>query len=284
VQGHPLPTCLLADFLMDPYRRYTTQEVRSILKRAARHQADADRAADGLTAGLTLTDIQTAAEDAGIDPSHVRRAALDITIDREDGVVSRRRLNAEVSDAAWTAIVAELRRVYGAAGSTGRVGETQEWTCEITDGPSVHATLDTANGTSVVTVRQQRGKKQAMYVSGGTIFVIGCLLGALYLAGDFASGVGYLVAGILASAALLFAVASPLDAWIRRRTQDTLDARLDRLGLIAMRHAAAAEPTPEASETIAARAPGTAERTQANENSNGQERTRSPHRPRSRSR
>ena len=270
---------------MDPYRRYTTQEVRSILKRAARHQADADRAADGLTTGLTLTDIQTAAEDAGINPSHVRRAALDITIDREDGVVSRRRLDAKVSDAAWTAIVAELRRVHGAAGSTGRVGETREWTCELTDGPSVHATMDTANGTSVVTVRQQQpGKKQAMYVSGGTIFVIGCLLGALYLAGDFATGVGYLVAGILASAALLFAVASPLDALIRRRAQDRLDARLDRLELIAMRHAAASEPTPEASETVAARAPGTAERTQANENSNGQERTRSPHRPRSRSR
>src|SRR5262245_57742648 len=69
-------------------RRYTEAELTEILEEATRSEAQADGGAPGQPGGYTIEDIRAIAREAGIDPSHVDRAAAKLVASVEPARVS----------------------------------------------------------------------------------------------------------------------------------------------------------------------------------------------------
>lgn len=115
-------------------RRYSEADTRRVFARAAEmHRADAP------DDGLTLAELQEIGRAAGLDPAHVAAAVagLDAPADARDGasflgVPAVRRwtrvLPLPVSDPAWEAIVADLRRTFKQPGVPSQIGRVREWT------------------------------------------------------------------------------------------------------------------------------------------------------------
>jgi len=223
---------------MEPFRRYTAGDIRTILQRAARRQSQASKAMDSVSSSLTLSDIERAAREAGIEPRHVREAAADLESPDDDSVVrTSRSLSFPPSDEIWRAIVDELRDAYQTPGSTGQIGSTREWTAHDSHSQPVHATFYEKDGATTLSLSQHyESLGQAARIGSTTIFTITALLGLLYLLGDFGVGVVYLLATFFVMSAIVFAAGPKLEAWMHRRTRDSIASTLDRLELVALRH------------------------------------------------
>ena len=77
-----------------PARRYGDKEIGALLKRATEIQhAEPSAAAAG---GLTLDELEEIAREAGIDPRHLRRAALEIESGRAGGSLAVRSFGEEM--------------------------------------------------------------------------------------------------------------------------------------------------------------------------------------------
>ena len=229
--------------------RFTPDEVRSILRSAARRQSATEKAASSVSTSLTIDDLERAAAEAGIDAEHVRRAASDLLeTDAGAGVVVRRTLPGRVSEEAWAGIVAELRRTYRGPGSTGAVGTTREWTSSEGAGyRPVHAILKTRDEETMLTLRREASPTQTlMNVIAASLAGVGAFLGVVSLFGSSGmSAVVFLVA-VFGVAALLYGGGPAVDAWTRRREEEDLVATLNRAELVAMKHRQAQEPSPTA--------------------------------------
>jgi hypothetical protein len=228
------------------HRKFTPDEVRSILRSAARRQSASEKAAASVSTSLTIDDLERAAAEAGIDAEHVRRAASDLLETDEDaGVVVRRTLPGPVSEEAWAGIVAELRRTYRGPGSTGAVGTTREWTSSEGAGYlTVHATLQSRDGETTLTLRREASPTQIlMNVVAASLAGVGAFLGVVSLFGSSGmSAVVFLVA-VFGVAALLYGSGPAVDAWLRRREEEDLEATLNRAELVAMKHQQAQDST-----------------------------------------
>ncbi len=129
-------------------RTYSEQEIAALLERAAELQARTARKADR-GPGLTLTELEAIAADAGLDPALLRQAASELDAPGRSLVESstgtstthifvERWLPGEMAGEAWEDIVAELRHRFdsslGSMGmpgyglsSTEQIGRTVEW-------------------------------------------------------------------------------------------------------------------------------------------------------------
>jgi hypothetical protein len=193
---------------------------------------------DSVSSDLTLSDIERAARTAGIEPRHVRQAAADLESPEDDSVVRERRcFSFAPSDEIWRTIVAELRDTYQTPGSTGQIGNTREWTAHDSHSQAVHATFYEKNGEATLSLSQHyESLGQAARIGSTTIFAITAVLSVLYLLGDFPISVVYLLATFFVMSTTLFAAGPKLEAWMRRRTRDSVASTLDRLELVARRH------------------------------------------------
>jgi len=101
----------------------------------------------------------------------------------------------------------------------------------------VHATFYEKDGATTLSLSQHyESLGQAARIGSTTIFTITALLGLLYLLGDFGVGVVYLLATFFVMSAIVFAAGPKLEAWMHRRTRDSIAWTLDRLELVALRH------------------------------------------------
>ena len=129
-------------------RTYNEKEVAKLFERAAELQAISTRRADA--SGLTLDDLEHVAEEAGIDPSLLRQAAIEMeepalnatNAGRDTSathIFVERRIAGPLTEDAWENIVFELRHrfesdfggmmgmpQYG-KGATEEIGKTREW-------------------------------------------------------------------------------------------------------------------------------------------------------------
>lgn len=129
-------------------RTYSEEEISAILKRAAELQ-HARGPID--SSGLSLTELEHVAAEAGIDPAYVKTAALELDERSPDKpfhwlgaattVDLERIVEGELTEATWEEAVGEIRRVFGAAGETGQTGRTREWTRRDSVGGRVSVTL-----------------------------------------------------------------------------------------------------------------------------------------------
>jgi len=112
-------------------RHFTEAEAQHVFARAAELQ----RASPGTEAGLTLGDLEEAARAAGLDPALVATAAAELDalptrrtmVGAPVEVTRSRHIAGDVTDEAWGAIVAELRRTFRVPGVVGGYGRTREW-------------------------------------------------------------------------------------------------------------------------------------------------------------
>lgn len=117
--------------------RYSDQEVALILRRAAEMQAGA-RGSVETADGLSLAALEEIAREAGIDPSLVRRAALEVedrraaaphnaALGAPSRLIIERRLTSEPTAHDYEMLAAELRRALTPTGHVEIVGRSFGW-------------------------------------------------------------------------------------------------------------------------------------------------------------
>ncbi len=114
-------------------RSYDDEEVGRVLRAAAEMQSG--RVLSGGTEGTTLSELQRIAEEVGIDPANVGRAARELDTaakvrpsDKPDAIFIERSVDGELSDETWDEVVSELRRFSGRPGNPKTEGNLREWT------------------------------------------------------------------------------------------------------------------------------------------------------------
>lgn len=131
---------------MDRKATFNEEEIQQLLARAAELQAASTD--ESSSPGLTLQEVEQAAESAGLNPGHVRQAARELsrpktthasTDTNDNHLFVERRIDRPMSDDAWTALRSELRHRTGVPqgwslsspfewSTTERIGDTREWT------------------------------------------------------------------------------------------------------------------------------------------------------------
>lgn len=233
-------------------RRFSEDESRAIIARAARAQLVAETSAEERQAGaMSLAQLQEVARAAGIEPSHVAAAAASLEAESDAGGsalapfglparLRAARVVPPVSDATWERMVAALRSEFGTAGHAGQLGRRREWTARVKSGSSgyddaMHVVVAPHELGAVITIEQhdaqQRGRD--FLTAAGTTSIMGVLFGALGLLTPLPAGLGVVGLVVLGSgAALGGGGVAWTKRWARRRVR-SFDTLLDRLELIA---------------------------------------------------
>ena len=122
-----------------PGRRYNEKEVADIIKRASEFQQLESTAES--TAGMSLTELEQVAREAGLDPALVRRAATDIDTRVSDqkpsafigaptNLVLERTIDGEVPVDEYETLVLEMQRELGGVGQASMLGRSLVWTMQ----------------------------------------------------------------------------------------------------------------------------------------------------------
>src|ERR1043165_9243189 len=118
-------------------RRFNDGEIAQILKRASELQQT--EPGDQSRAGLSLSEIEQVANEAGIDPALVRRAAADLDAaqmpQRESAFIGaptlvqfERIVDGEVPESEYEMLVEEIRRTFSITGIVTTLGRSLAWT------------------------------------------------------------------------------------------------------------------------------------------------------------
>ena len=187
-------------------RRYSDEECALILRRASEISEVGDARPGG---GLSLSEIQQIAGEAGIDPTAVARAAAGLPESSHDRLVAffggparyrhERTLPGKVSEEAQSRILQAIRRAAGHQGTTEHVLDSLEW--QTIEEPSQIFVNVSARDTG--TTIEVLGDRRTAYALTYFIPTFAALLGSLILVAKViepttALGVG--VAGIFGSA------------------------------------------------------------------------------------
>lgn len=187
-------------------RRYTDQEVALVIKRAAELQVQESERTDSGASGLSLTELEQVAREAGLDPALVRRAAADLDTRDSTSPHSRflgapslitieRTIRGEVSVDEYEPIVEELRRAFNDNGLISTLGRSLAWTSTPSGygrhqgGRSVNVTVSPRNGNTVI-----RAEESLRGIAGG---LFGGLVGGVGGGTGASMGIGF---GVLHSA------------------------------------------------------------------------------------
>ena len=113
-------------------RRFDDKEVGEILKVAAEMQSGISTS--GSATGMSLTELQQVAQEVGIDPSHITRAASEVVTQTDsrkqnglDSYFLQQSVKGQLTEEGWEELVTELRRHTRKKGKSEVRGETREW-------------------------------------------------------------------------------------------------------------------------------------------------------------
>lgn len=238
-------------------RRFDDREVALILRRAAEMQESSPATASS-ERGLSITDLEQVAREAGLDPTLIQRAAAELdarpAVPRRAGFLGRptrfdieRTIDGELPESEFAAIVDEIRRTVGDVGNVSTLGSTLAW--DSTRGGRearvrrIGVTVVPRNGRTVIRIHESLSAL-AGELGGGIVGGIGGGVGG----GVFGLTMGTTAAlfpalalggGILAGA---WALASRLFQSKADERMDELTALMDRLAEHVM--ATAPRPTP----------------------------------------
>ncbi len=221
-----------------PARRYSEREVARLLRRATELQRSEPSAPN--PGGFTLSELEDAALEAGIDPRYLRRAAAELEAGGGEGLAEKlagapigfvleRVVPGELSEARFEELVPLLSAGTLGQGTASAVGKTLTWSSRSDSNTSSQQVLvQVRDGETLVRVEERLGG-----FAGG---LFGGLLGGV--GGGVGIGVGGAVGGALGLP--IFAVAWPVTVITgtyvaarkifqahverrRRRMQDLLD-------------------------------------------------------------
>ncbi|MEZ4417567.1 MAG: hypothetical protein R3E10_17565 [Gemmatimonadota bacterium] len=196
---------------MDPNERFTDDEIRLILARAAERQEQTGHGRALARTGLTLSDLEAVASEAGIDPEHVTAAARELQLRREQGLPAPvssnpdelahvRVFSGPVDDELWGHIVGELRSTFGVAGATSQFGRIREWatTTDKNDSggrPAIRVRVEPDGEGTSITIRQSlKSMRQLPTVLGGIFGGFAVVFAVLIGLGAFEPGAAVLPA------------------------------------------------------------------------------------------
>lgn len=203
-------------------RRYADDEVRKILDQALRPETlPVDRR--GSADGLTLAEIQSIAQEVGVEPDAVSRAAArldaapvptrDTALGMPVQVGVTVPLARALADHEWDALVAELRATFGATGRVSREGSIRQWS-----NGNLRAAIEPSGSGVRLRLSTVKGDAQAMNAMG--VIGVGASMivtGAAAMSGGVADALfGALFLGA-SGAAVLIANAVRLPRWANRR-------------------------------------------------------------------
>lgn len=113
-------------------RRFDDKEVGEILKVAAEMQSGISTSVS--SAGMSLSELQQVAQEVGIDPSHITRAASEVVSQTDsrkqnglDSYFVQHGIKGQLTEEGWEELVTELRRHTGKKGKSEVRGDTREW-------------------------------------------------------------------------------------------------------------------------------------------------------------
>jgi hypothetical protein len=232
--------------VIDPEARFSDEETRRILARAASRQDEVERARLGTRSStdLTLAAVQAAAREAGIDPLHVEAAAREVVLRRDAAPVKTRAglpvemkmqrvIPGDVSDAQWERMVTEFRQTFRKSGATSQFGPVREWISgnEQSSMPITVRIEPVDEGTLLTLLQSSKAMSDIVYAVGGVFGGFAAFLGALAF---FSPGFPVALPLVLLCFALVFSVGSwgGYRAWLPRQEKQ-FRAVLDRSELIA---------------------------------------------------
>jgi hypothetical protein len=215
-------------------RRYTEEEVDAILKEAAEVQTS-DRSLLPATHGMTMSQLQEIAREAGISPDAVKLAArrlgsvpatsTTMFFGLPLGVGRTIELDRELTNHEWEQLVADLRVTFNARGVTRQEGSLRSWS-----NGNLQALLEpTATGQRLRLKTLHGGARMALQMGlitiGGSI-VVAAVSAVKGTVGDPAT-LSSLVTMMLTGSAMLGFGTIPLPGWARRRRKQ-MDEIADR--------------------------------------------------------
>ncbi len=192
-------------------RRYGEREVSRILERAAELQATEGAAAP--SAGLTLGELEAIAAEVGLDPAHLRQAAIELDTGGADASVARlagaptrvrteRVLPFEVTTEALGAVVAVIQQTADLPGHGSLVGRSLTWQSQSASSVRTLQVMVTASGGRTLVRVEERYGGLAGGLFGGLVGGVG---------GGVGLGVGVGVGATLGS--LVIGLGVPLVAF-----------------------------------------------------------------------
>ncbi len=231
----------------DSSRRYGDREIGLILKRATELQ---DTAPEPSGSGLSLAELEEIALEAGIDPTHLRRAAAEVEAGAPASGISaaflgtsptislERVIQGEIEEEVFEILVPEIQHVDTGQGVPSLFGRTLTWRSNTPSNTrALQLTVSSRDGETQIRIEEQ------LHGFAGGLF------GGLVGGGGAGIGVGVGVGvGVDVLGSVLFSVAFPLGviggcyliarsifgATVRRR-QRTLHGLMDRLTEIVKR-------------------------------------------------
>ena len=230
------------DLVIDPTIRFSEEETRQIIARAASRQDESERMRSAAGTGLTLGMLQDVAREAGIDPLQIAAAASDVLIRRDVRPVKKRLglptalgiqrvVPGSVSDSQWERMVADFRRTFGKSGTVSQFGGVREWIIE-SGSTALAIRLEPLDENTLITLHQPTAGASEITAIGGTFSLIALATGALVAFGSFEPHVALLPA-IFGSIAALSSLGiwAGYRIWIPRQ-EERIRAVLDRAELI----------------------------------------------------
>ena len=221
-------------------RRYSEEEAQRIFALVA----DRQRMTSGAD-GLSLSELEEAAQAAGLDPGLVAIAAAELDsapqaektlLGTPIEVVRSRVFDGPVDDDAWASMVTAARREFGQPGMAGQIGRLREWTVisgGTKNGITTRLTLEPAGDGSRVTLsRSIRDTVFGFTIAAAVQGAMALLFLTLWLAG--ADPELWVPAVIMAGMGVMFGAGAQVGTRVwRRREARRFESLLDRLDLIA---------------------------------------------------
>ncbi len=163
-----------------PARRFSEQEVRAILERAAAMQSEGGSAGD--SRAMTLAEIELAAAEAGLDRALVRRAAAEVRAPRlQDHTPAKsvflgapKRLVVEtvipgaITESDHGALVGIIQDAMGAMGNLQSMGDSLSWSPQLPNpsGRQLMVTVRNEDGTIHVRAEENLSLLASSYFGG----------------------------------------------------------------------------------------------------------------------
>ena len=221
-------------------RRYSEEEAQRIFALVAERQ----RTISG-TDGLTLDELEEAAQAAGLDPGLVAVAAAELDAAPHEErtllgapveVVRTRVIEGPLSDDTWAGLVAQARREFGQPGMAGQVGRLREWTLIKNTSNSDTVTRltaePTADGTRITLSKSVREVVFGLTLASAIQWALAMVFGVMAVAG-VEEGL-WIPALLLTLLGVGFGAGVQIGARVwQRAAAGRFEALLDRLELIA---------------------------------------------------
>lgn len=235
-------------------RTYSDKEIAALLQRTAQLQAQEAESQEGAREGLSLSELEVVARDAGLDPQFLHQAALEMahsggrTMGKnrtKTHVRVDRVLQAELSEDEWEEVIFALRRRFesqsmdmGDIGSLGKgkveqIGRSREWRHTSFSGVQTSVLFRPTEGGTRMEISQRVGISSTTVESWtyGTIF-------ALFFAAITGAAAKSLLIGsaaVVGWTALLVPLIYYLDARWREKKHNQLVEMADELQQIVTR-------------------------------------------------